>query len=187
MEDPANTDELLYDIIEWKLPMTAEGKKRLIDEVLTGVGKERRAELTRSNPGGQGGVMNKPNLDAIRKRVEVKSKGRWSFYGRYNDRLFPFSVHVSHQGEEKTLLICREHEDADFIAHAPTDIKALLEYVEALEKVREAAGRHFSAVIAYETALCEGPTIEEHNELVDETIAALEQLGQALAACEEKS
>lgn len=83
------------------------------------------------------------DLAAIRARVEAATPGPWEVLGPYPN------VHVGRcyeddDGEELEFLICQmetkapksgclDHADAALIAHAPTDLRALLAHVTAVE------------------------------------------------------
>ncbi len=70
------------------------------------------------------------NTDEIKARLEAATEGKWD--NSTNERSEHPSVIYTDIDDEGSLIVaeCRTVEDGDFIAHAPTDIKWLLEEVE---------------------------------------------------------
>lgn len=94
-------------------------------------------------------------FEAIRKRAEVATAGRWKVYrGKFGE------VYVSNSGalEDITEEVF-EATDANFIAHSREDIPALLDEVERL---REEAVSQAERAIAAENALAEIEDIIGH-------------------------
>jgi hypothetical protein len=91
----------------------------------------------------------RPNIDAIRKRLEAATPGDWEYnqgnimVSRWSEADKEGSQHVIkdyvYMVAWEGSCICDE-EDVKFIAHAPTDIRELLEYVEELEAFVKYAG-----------------------------------------------
>ena len=74
--------------------------------------------------------MNRPNIEAIRKRCGFVSKGPW----KTSKEGLEFSAPLVILGENDMFIgEIMYWDDAEFIAHARTDIPALLAYIEKLE------------------------------------------------------
>lgn len=67
-------------------------------------------------------------LEAIRKRAEAATEGPWE------TALLEDGWHVMHDGMIVAEMYRKEAEDAEFIAHARTDIPKLLAEIERLRK-----------------------------------------------------
>jgi len=96
----------------------------------------------------------KPDFEAIKGRLEAATPGPWHVQEELEDFQEgepPFTVWRGiysaagglNKGDEYEVF---EIADADFIAHAPADISALLGWVEKLEAVREAATAYIDPV-----------------------------------------
>lgn len=72
------------------------------------------------------------NTDEIKARLEAATEGKWD--NSTNERSEHPSVIYTDIDDEGSLIVaeCRTVKDGDFIAHAPTDIKWLLEEVNRL-------------------------------------------------------
>ncbi len=87
----------------------------------------------------------KPDLAAIRKRLEVATLGPWKYGGTIGDPGRPLRHYVKN-GAGRINLLSEEfavdyaglEKDLIFSAHARTDITALLEYVGELERTKDA-------------------------------------------------
>lgn len=78
--------------------------------------------------------MPRPNIDEIRKRLEAATPGPWLI----DEEEGRFAIAAGE--EHPRTYICHgydhrddEYPNADLIAHAPTDIRELLQYVQELE------------------------------------------------------
>lgn len=72
-------------------------------------------------------MLNPQDIDAIRKRAEKATAGPWN-HNEYRDRIWA--------GEDRFASVVWDMpsgDNCDFIAHARTDIPALLAHVEELE------------------------------------------------------
>jgi len=80
--------------------------------------------------------MNRPDLDAIRKRIEQTTSEQWCMQRHYvSDR---YKVVTGGRGEADAIAYGVERHNAMFIERAREDIVALLKYVEELEAARGA-------------------------------------------------
>ena len=80
--------------------------------------------------------MTKEQLEAIKRRADSATRGRWNYDGSFVRSCF---------GDEMEHFICRigddlpysrdDNENAEFIAHARTDVPALVAEVERLMKI----------------------------------------------------
>lgn len=90
----------------------------------------------------------KPDIAAIRARLEAATPGPWAQPIDEEPRAIVaakrpmFSLLAL---DRDGMAIVDKKADADLIAHAPTDLRDLLSYVERLEAVAEAAKRFFFA------------------------------------------
>lgn len=98
--------------------------------------------------------MTRPDIDAIRARVEVATEGPWeksealdsTEYGDYMaygvHQVAPLMRH-SDSDQAHTSLEAMSAEDAEFIANARQDIPALLSHIEQLEaQIERVRGLH---------------------------------------------
>lgn len=81
--------------------------------------------------------MTKPNIEQIRQRVEAATPGPWkmsNYRPLYVIQRNPNeSTYEIGDNEFKPIICTQEPGDSKFIAHARTDIPALLAYIETLE------------------------------------------------------
>ncbi len=78
--------------------------------------------------------MQRPDIDAIKKRRAVITPGQW-IEGEYNNEWEYVYVLREEDGAPPHVPVTwlRSRIDRRFIAHAPADIDALLAYIEELE------------------------------------------------------
>ena len=125
----------------------------------------------------------KPDFEAIKGRLEAATPGPWHVQEELEDFQEgepPFTVWRGiysaagglNKGDEYEVF---EIADADFIAHAPADISALLGWVEKLEAVREAVNQYLEV---YESS-------GEYHDWRIRELVALDKLKATLAVCEE--
>lgn len=75
-------------------------------------------------------------LDPIRARLAAATPGPWANYGNLGHEVYAVNAHEDDEPGYVAEAIPRKS-DAEFIAHAPTDMARLLAVVEAVEKLIE--------------------------------------------------
>lgn len=140
--------------------------------------------------------MTDDDLNAIRARVEAATPGEWrvEWDGEYDQELFPCEI-SARESRSSTAFekVCDVEElseaDADLIANAPTDLRALLAEVKRLRAEVQQERDYSAALIADQDALCRAAqnvvdTAERPFRHVDDILDSVDDLKMALDRCE---
>ena len=130
--------------------------------------------------------MSEPlDLDAIRARAEAASEGPWECNAYHVFMDGRAQVRIAHPGRPGVLMGTMLGSDAEFIAHARTDIPALLARIAELEAADTENRRIFAKYVGeLHTALLDVEQLTFERDQARARVAELEEGTGRLACCE---